>query len=48
MGVPGRISRLATLHLGGYMSYACLSDEQATAPGQLSAAKMRALTALLV
>lgn len=47
MGVPGRISRLAMLYLGGYMTYACLNDEQATAPGQISAAKMRALTALL-
>lgn len=47
MGVPGRISRLAMLYLGGYMTYACLNDEQATAPGQFSAAKMRTLTALL-
>jgi len=47
MGEAGRISRLATLYLGGYMSYACLSEEQATAPGQISAARLRELTSLL-
>jgi 3-dehydroquinate dehydratase type I len=36
MGSAGTISRLATLYLGGVMSYAALSPEQATAPGQLS------------
>jgi 3-dehydroquinate dehydratase I len=40
MGETGRISRLATLYLGGYMSYACLNEEQATAPGQLSASRL--------
>uniref|UniRef100_UPI004055CE14 type I 3-dehydroquinate dehydratase n=1 Tax=Candidatus Electronema sp. TaxID=2698783 RepID=UPI004055CE14 len=47
MGEAGRISRLATLYLGGYMSYACLNDAQATAPGQIPAAKMRKLRMLL-
>lgn len=47
MGGAGRISRLATLYLGGCMTYACLSDSQATAPGQISAAKLRVLNALL-
>ncbi|WPD22944.1 MAG: type I 3-dehydroquinate dehydratase [Candidatus Electrothrix aestuarii] len=47
MGTPGRISRLATLYLGGYMTYACLNDAQATAPGQLSLEKLKALTSLL-
>ncbi len=47
MGKAGRISRLATLHLGGYMTYACLSDAQATAPGQISAARLRELNVLL-
>lgn len=46
MGVPGRISRLAMLYLGGYMTYACLNDEQATAPGQISVARMREINAL--
>ncbi|CAK8718915.1 MAG: 3-dehydroquinate dehydratase [Candidatus Electronema aureum] len=47
MGEAGRISRLATLYLGGYMTYACLSDAQATAPGQISVARLRELNALL-
>jgi len=47
MGKPGRITRLATLYLGGYMTYACLNDAQTTAPGQLSLEKLRELTALL-
>lgn len=47
MGGLGRISRLATLYLGGYMTYACLSDAQATAPGQLSVARLRELNALM-
>ena len=36
MGEAGRISRLATLYLGGYMTYGALNDALATAPGQLS------------
>jgi 3-dehydroquinate dehydratase-1 len=37
MGGAGRISRLATLYLGGCMTYGALSDAaSATAPGQLS------------
>lgn len=47
MGEPGRISRLATLYLGGYMTYACLTDEQATAAGQLSVERLLELTSLL-
>ena len=47
MGEAGRITRLATLYLGGYMTYACLNDAQATAPGQLSLAQLQELTALL-
>ena len=47
MGEPGRISRLATLYLGGYMTYACLTDEQATASGQLSVERLDKLTSLL-
>ncbi len=43
MGEPGRISRLATLYLGGYMTYGALSDAQATAPGQLSVDRLHAL-----
>lgn len=47
MGVPGRITRLATLYLGGYMTYICLHDAQATAPGQLSLKQIQQLTGLL-
>ena len=47
MGEAGRISRLATLYLGGYMSYVCLSDGQATASGQLSVVQMRKLISTL-
>ncbi len=47
MGETGRITRLATLYLGGYMTYACLNDAQATASGQLSLDQLQKLTALL-
>lgn len=47
MGTTGRISRLATLYLGGYMTYTCLNDAQATAPGQLSLEKLQSLISLL-
>jgi 3-dehydroquinate dehydratase-1/3-dehydroquinate dehydratase/shikimate dehydrogenase len=47
MGEAGQITRLATLYLGGYMTYACLNDAQATAPGQLSLDQLQKLTALL-
>ncbi|MCI5113750.1 MAG: type I 3-dehydroquinate dehydratase [Candidatus Electrothrix sp. AW1] len=47
MGDPGRITRLATLYLGGYMTYICLHDAQATAPGQLSLKQLKKLTSLL-
>jgi 3-dehydroquinate dehydratase-1/3-dehydroquinate dehydratase/shikimate dehydrogenase len=47
MGEPGRISRLATLYLGGYMSYAALNSGQATAAGQLSVQQLSRLTGLL-
>jgi 3-dehydroquinate dehydratase-1/3-dehydroquinate dehydratase/shikimate dehydrogenase len=43
MGTSGRISRLATLYLGGYMSYGAVDEDQATAPGQLSVARLREL-----
>ena len=36
MGRAGVISRLATLELGGYMTYCAAHDGEATAPGQLS------------
>ena len=36
MGRAGVISRLATVELGGYMTYCAAHEDEATAPGQLS------------
>ena len=36
MGEEGRLSRVVTLLLGGYMTYAALDESLATAPGQFS------------
>jgi len=47
MGKAGMISRLATLFLGGHMTYAALSPEQATAPGQITIHNLHRLLALL-
>lgn len=47
MGDQGKISRLATGYLGGYMTYAAESAGPATAPGQLPAARLRQLEELL-
>ncbi len=47
MGAAGTISRLATLYLGGYMTYAALSKEQATAPGQITVQDLHTLLSLL-
>ena len=41
MGEAGRASRLKALELGAPFTYACLSEEQATAPGQWSTEAMR-------
>ena len=41
MGEKGRKSRLEALKLGAPFSYACLTEEEATAPGQWTAAAMR-------
>jgi 3-dehydroquinate dehydratase-1/3-dehydroquinate dehydratase/shikimate dehydrogenase len=43
MGEPGRISRFATLFLGGYMSYGASGRDLATAPGQLSVGQLDSL-----
>jgi 3-dehydroquinate dehydratase-1/3-dehydroquinate dehydratase/shikimate dehydrogenase len=47
MGRLGVISRVATLELGGFMSYCAVNDEEATAPGQLSVATLRRIEALM-
>ncbi|MBU0480582.1 MAG: type I 3-dehydroquinate dehydratase [Proteobacteria bacterium] len=41
MGKAGVISRIATLEMGGFMSYAAADDGQPAAPGQLSVSVMR-------
>lgn len=41
MGEAGRASRLEALRLGAPFSYACLSPQEATAPGQWPTAQMR-------
>ncbi|MDI6790166.1 MAG: type I 3-dehydroquinate dehydratase [Thermodesulfobacteriota bacterium] len=41
MGEMGKISRLATLPLGGYMTYASPGRGRETAPGQISASTLR-------
>ncbi|WP_457573163.1 type I 3-dehydroquinate dehydratase [Desulfolithobacter sp.] len=46
MGAPGRISRFATLYLGGYMTYGALDAAQATAPGQLTVRQLHSMTQL--
>ncbi len=46
MGEIGRISRFATLYLGGAMTYVAVSEDQGTAPGQFSAAHFRQLQTL--
>lgn len=47
MGRPGIISRLATMELGGYMTYCAAHEDEATAPGQLSVTVLRQIEALL-
>lgn len=47
MGEAGRISRFATLELGGFLTYAAPDDGEGTAPGQLRAATLKHLMELL-
>jgi 3-dehydroquinate dehydratase I len=42
MGEQGKLSRIITLLLGGYMTYAAPDEQQATAPGQLSVRGLKA------
>ena len=41
MGDAGKLSRIVTLRLGGFMTYAALDDQQATAPGQLTVQQLK-------
>ncbi len=47
MGPLGRITRLATLFLGGVMTYACLEEESQAAPGQLPVRTLKEMLAWL-
>ncbi len=47
MGEAGKLSRIVTLLLGGFMTYAALDETQATAPGQLTVQEMKSSLALL-
>ena len=47
MGEAGRLSRIITLLLGGFMTYAALDDNHATAPGQLSIKQIKTSLSLL-
>ncbi len=47
MGKPGIISRLATLELGGYMTYCSPEEGHSTAPGQVSIGALREILARL-
>jgi len=40
MGETGRLSRIASIFFGGFMTYGALNEAQATAPGQLSVSKL--------
>lgn len=48
MGEAGRLSRVITLLLGGFMTYAALDENQATAPGQLSIKQLKKSLSILV
>ena len=45
MGTVGRISRLATIMLGGYMTYAAPDEGNETAPGQIRVSRLREILA---
>lgn len=47
MGRAGVISRLATLELGGYMTYCAVDSREVTAPGQIAVADLRTIYSLL-
>jgi 3-dehydroquinate dehydratase len=47
MGEAGRLSRIATILLGGFMTYAALDATQATAPGQLTIQELKSSLSVL-
>ncbi|WP_035273670.1 type I 3-dehydroquinate dehydratase [Desulfogranum japonicum] len=46
MGEAGRISRFATIYMGGFMTYLALDEAQSTAPGQFSLKHFHSLLTL--
>lgn len=47
MGKPGQVSRAATLHLGGLLTYGAADAKSCTAPGQLTVAQLRRVQEVL-
>lgn len=47
MGAAGMISRVATVHLGGFMTYAAPDEAKGTAPGQLPISSLQTILAEL-
>lgn len=47
MGRAGVISRVASVELGGYMTYCAVSEDEVTAPGQLSVAALRHIESIM-
>lgn len=47
MGEEGKVSRITTLLLGGFMTYAALDEQQATAPGQIPVLQLKEAMAKL-
>ena len=43
MGQAGVISRVATMGLGGFMTYAAVDEASATAPGQMAISRLRGI-----
>jgi len=47
MGEEGKLSRIVTLLLGGFMTYAAIDEQHAAAPGQLSVYRLKEAIAYL-
>jgi 3-dehydroquinate dehydratase-1/3-dehydroquinate dehydratase/shikimate dehydrogenase len=47
MGSPGQMSRIATLGLGGVLTYGAADSASCTAPGQLTVAELRSVQEIL-
>ncbi|MDA3786124.1 MAG: type I 3-dehydroquinate dehydratase, partial [Deltaproteobacteria bacterium] len=47
MGQAGKISRAATLELGGVLTYAAADRQSCTAPGQLTLAELHTIQELV-